>query len=108
MGIKSGEDDKDKFCLFITQTAHALTGTLTLVQERKEWGVQSMTYSFQGQTFDGFVVLSLRSIDPRQVGLASIVVRVIGGGKRMEGKMTFHDIVNETIHSINVVFHRPF
>jgi hypothetical protein len=102
------DDDKDKFNLYLNQNAHELDGTLTLVQERKEGGIQSMTYNCQGETYDGFVVLSLRSTDPRNVGLASIVAKVTAGGKNMTGNMTFHNIINEEIRSIKVKFHRPF
>ena len=107
-GIKLEDpDDKDKFNLLLNQNAHSLKGILTLVQERKECGVHSMTYNCHGETYDGFVVLSLRSTDPRQVGLASIVAKVTSGGKALTGTMSFHDIMNEKIHAIKISFHRP-
>ena len=106
-GIKISEEEKDKFTLFLKQTAHSLTGSLILVQERKEWGLMSADFRVSGETFNGFVVLNLRSTDPRQTGLASVVARVIGGGKRLEGKMTFQNIMHESLHTIDVNFHRP-
>lgn len=107
-GVKLEDpDDKDRFNLYLSQNAHSLNGSLTLVQERKDWGVQSMTYNCQGETYDGFVVLSLRSTDSRQVGLASIVAKVTSGGKCLTGKILFHNIMNEEIHAISINFHRP-
>lgn len=103
----NGKDEKDTFTLFLEQVSHKLTGSLTIVQERKASGVLSSTYNVNGETFDGFVVLTLRSIDSRQTGLASIVAKVVGGGKKLETKITFNNMYTENLITIDINFHRP-
>ena len=81
--------------LNIAQKAYRLEGTATyiiMIESAGEWSEQIKTFKVDGRISDRFVVITLRHAERSRIGVASLLLEIIGDGRTMSGQYTYYDV----------------
>ena len=103
--IQQNKDDKENYTLSLKQKGHILKGTLSIFQSHKET-VGEIVFEANGELLDGNVILSMKTQDIRQQGMATILAKCTGGGVKLEGSLSFLNAYKDKIHAIPISLQR--
>lgn len=94
------------FRLILDQNAHQLTGTATLDKSTAMDGDSSTTYSLSGNVWEGYITLNYKSLDRTRLSFATSLLRVVRGGRKLEGYFVFRDMKHDEIRERVAYFDR--
>jgi len=94
------------FRLILDQNAHELTGTATLDKSKAMDGDPATTYSLSGNAWEGYVTLNYKSVDKTRLSFATSLLRVVRGGRKLEGYFIFRDLRHDEIRERVLYFER--
>ena len=97
---------KFPFQLILDQNAHELTGTATLDKSTAMDGDTSTTYSLSGNVWEGYVTFNYKSVDRTRLSFATSLLRVVRGGRKLEGYFIFRDLRHDEIRERFIYFDR--
>lgn len=64
------------------------------------------TFSAAGNIHDRFVTLNLKNVDPKRLGVTTLVLEVCGDGRKTQGAISFYSPPNDRISCCQLYFYR--
>jgi len=76
----------------IIQKANKISGEITIVKNRngKQYGSIEM-FNMTGELRDRFLYAIIRPTDPKRIGIASLLLEIVGDGSKMRGATAWYD-----------------
>lgn len=94
------------FVTRIEQHAHQVSGDMKVVTAKPDTADVVTEFQLSGELWEGFLLLSLRSRDQTQLSFAAVLLKVQKGGRQLSGKMSFRNLSNDDIRSIDILLER--
>lgn len=83
----------------LNQNAHRLTGTTTITKSGTAKDDYVINFDVTGSTWEGFVVLNLRSRDRKTLSFATALFKVKDRGKSLAGHLIFRSLTTDEVAS---------
>lgn len=83
----------------LKQNAHQLTGTTTITKSGTGQDDYVINFDVTGSTWEGFVVLNLRSTDRKTLSFATGLFKVKNRGKSLVGHLAFRSLTTDEVAS---------
>ena len=87
------------------QNAHRLTGSAHLKHTSAE-KEKELTYTLEGSLWEGYASMTLKSSDRKRISFATLLVKVVQGGKQLEGAFSYRNIKTDDVSFANIVLVR--
>lgn len=95
-----------RFHTSLEQHAHRLTGITTITKSGTGQGDYVSNFDVTGSTWEGFVVLNLKSKDRKTLALATALFKVADRGTTLVGHFVFRSLSSEEVQSEKVRWRR--
>jgi hypothetical protein len=82
--------------LTLRQTAHRLTGTMTLTPKDTNSN-ETRTFLFSGEISDRFIWAWMSHSERSRLGYAVALLEVVGDGRSLKGRQVHYDVLNDVI-----------
>jgi hypothetical protein len=92
--------------LELSQKAHAITGSVTMVKSKNgeivRTEIMKLTGSVKDRLFNGTIVPT----DTKRIGISTILLEIVGDGSKMSGCTMWYDSTAAGIHSMTTILIR--
>ena len=105
VGMSKSDDHQSETRLFLSQSAHQLTGTFIFSFKNKE---KDFTLDFQvtGYMWEGYLTLNFLPKDKRITSYATTLLKLHRGGNQLLGQMCFRNVEEEKVTAIPMALGR--
>lgn len=90
----------------LIQKANDVSGKVTIVKSTNGQITKTEMFSLKGLVKDRFFTATQTPIDKKRLGITTILLEVIGDGRKMQGSTTWYDSRAANITSINCEWQR--
>lgn len=103
-----------EFQLEITQKAQKLSGVATFITKQSESSLNPKyktgyqfenirSFSISGEISDRFILLNLKNVDRKRLGITAFVLEVCGDGRKLQGAFSYYRPALDSISCSDVV-----
>jgi hypothetical protein len=106
---QSTADGSYSYQMILTQKAHGLCGTMTIMKSASSPGGSKdyvQAFDVTGTTWEGYVTLNLKSSDRKSVAFATSLLQIQDRGKSMAGQLVYRTSQVNQIGSEAVIWTR--
>ena len=99
LGTSKDEEHESDSRLFLSQSAHELSGSFMFTFKNKEKAF-TLDFEVKGYMWEGYITLNFIPRDKRITSYATALLKLHGGGGLLVGQMCFRDVEEEKVTAI--------